>query len=88
MYESPIKIIYNNVEESFENGILKAVQKADIIVDKEELVKALQYDRDSYRRGYKDGVNHANADWIMRWNEVLNLTPWQVDEIIGREEEE
>ena len=88
MYESPIKIIYNNVEESFENGILKAVQKADIIVDKEELVKALQYDRDSYRRGYKDGVNHANADWIMRWNEVLNLTPWKVDEIIGREEEE
>ncbi|MBR2551043.1 MAG: hypothetical protein IKE92_13705 [Clostridiales bacterium] len=88
MYESPIKIIYNNVEERFENGILKAVQQADIIVDREELVKALQYDRDSYRRGYMDGVTHENEKWTMRWHEVINLAPWKVDEMMGREEED
>ena len=88
MYESPIDVFYNDIVTKLEDGVLKAVRDVGITVDKEELIKALQYDRDSYRRGYKDGVNHANADWIMRWNEVLNLTPWQVDEIIGREEEE
>lgn len=88
MYESPVELIFNDVETSLEDGILKAVQKVGITVDKEELLKALQYDRDSYRRGYKDGVNHANADWTMRWNEVLNLAPWKVDEMMGREEEE
>lgn len=70
MYESPIKVIYNDTVEEFENGILKAIQQVDIIVDREELIKALQYDRDSYRRGYKDGVDHANADWIFRLNEL------------------
>ena len=34
-----------------------------LIVDKEELLKALKYDRDQYNEGYKDGVNEATR-WI------------------------
>lgn len=65
MWESPINIIYKNVEESLENGILKAIQKTDIIVDKKELVKALQYDRDQYRKGYEDAVlDKTHGHWI------------------------
>ena len=68
MYESPINIIYKNVEESFENGIIKAVQKADIIVDKEELIKALQYDRDQYRKGYADAKYRSHGEWVDKWH--------------------
>lgn len=64
MYDSPINIIYNKVEESFENEILKAVQKAGITVDKEELIKALQYDRDQYIKGYEDGISEkTRGEW-------------------------
>ena len=70
MYESPIYVIYNDVLTKLEDGVLKAVQDVGVTVDKQELIKALQYDRDSYRRGYKDGVDHANADWIFRLNEL------------------
>ena len=84
MYESPIEIIYKNFEESFENGIIKAIQKAEIIVDKEELIKALQYDRDSYRRGYKDGVDYANAEEKKgEWISVKERLPKDVE--IGEE---
>lgn len=69
MYESPISVIYNEVEENFENGIFKAIQKVDIIVDKEELVKALQYDRDQYRKGYEDAVlDKTHGKWIDKWH--------------------
>lgn len=66
MYESPIDVLYKNVETSFENGVLNAIQKVDIIVDKEELIKALKYDRDQYRKGYEDGVLvETRGRWII-----------------------
>ena len=55
MYESPIETIYENVQMQFEDAILKAVQKVGINVDRDELLKALQYDRDQYNKGYFDG---------------------------------
>ena len=57
-YESPIRLIYDQVQTEIENGleseIFRAVQRIGIDVDKEELIKALAYDRDSYIRGYRD----------------------------------
>ena len=53
-YESPITIIQGQMVTEYENGILKAVQKYDIHCDKEELTKALIYDRNQYEKGYKD----------------------------------
>lgn len=62
MYESPIRMIMAEPEYSMEGEIFKAVQRYAVDVNKEELLKALQYDRDQYKQGYQDGLN---ADkWI------------------------
>ena len=53
MYKSPIEIIYGQMQTQVENGIYETIQKYDINVDKEELIKALQYDRNQYEAGYK-----------------------------------
>lgn len=62
-YESPINVfqkqIEMQVERQIENHILKAVSEVGVSVDKEELLKALKYDREQYERGYQDGVNYA-----------------------------
>ena len=54
MYESPIEIIQGEVTTKFENDIYSAVQEYGIVVDKDELIKALQYDRNQYAKGYSD----------------------------------
>ena len=64
MYESPIEIIYKNMQTKVENNVFAAVQEYGISVDKEELIKALQYDRDQYERGYRDGLLHRADVWI------------------------
>jgi uncharacterized protein YwgA len=56
MWESPIKIIQDEMCIEYENECIKAVQKVGFTVEKEELTKALQYDRDQYNKGYSDGV--------------------------------
>ena len=55
MYKSPIEIFTEEIQYHFDNNIVEAVQKYDIQVDKEELLKALIYDRDQYDKGYQDG---------------------------------
>lgn len=56
MYESPIEIIQTQMQMQMDGEILKAVQGVGIDVNKEELLKALAYDREQYSKGYKDGV--------------------------------
>lgn len=57
MYKSPINIIYGQMEMQMEGHIVRAVQKCDVNVDKEELLRALQYDRGQYKKGFNDGQN-------------------------------
>jgi len=74
MYESPIKEIYEDIVDGIriqhDNGIIRAVQKIGISVDKEELRKALAYDRNQYEKGYTEAIEDAiktinmNAIWI------------------------
>lgn len=40
-----------------ENMVMKAVRNVGVNVDKGELIKALQYDRNQYSKGYEDGKN-------------------------------
>lgn len=83
MWKSPIEIaeeITKQIDMDFENGIIKAVQRVGIDVDKEELLKALQYDRGQYEKGYQDGLN-ANK-WIP-CSESLPDTPTQVLVTLG-----
>ena len=54
MYESPITIIQDQMHMQMEDSIYKAVQRFNVDVNKEELIKALAYDRDQYQKGYFD----------------------------------
>ena len=40
-----------------EKMVMKAIREVGVNVDKEELIKALQYDRNQYTKGYEDGKN-------------------------------
>ena len=55
MYDSPIELFISEIQEKFENGIFEAVQRFDIDVNREELIRALKYDRDQYHKGFSDG---------------------------------
>lgn len=60
MYESPIEIkYYNEMEKTLEDCVVKAILKVGINVDRNELIKALEYDRGQYEKGYKDGQRKA-----------------------------
>lgn len=56
LYEPTIKTLLTDIQMQLEGEILKAVQNVGIVVDKEELLKALKYDRDQYDKGYADGT--------------------------------
>lgn len=45
--------------------IMEAVLQTEIKVDKQELIRALNYDRGQYEKGYKDGAtSDRKAHWI------------------------
>ena len=58
-YQSPIQMLETHVQTQIEDDIIKAVQSVGIAVDKGRLIRALQYDREQYARGYTDGWNKA-----------------------------
>ena len=62
MYEPIINLIVGEMSYEMEGEIYRAIQKYAVDVNKEELLKALRYDRDQYNKGYQDGLN-ANK-WI------------------------
>lgn len=69
-YKPPIEIMYgkmdsviesicNQMEKKIDGDIYKAIMKVGINVDRDELLKALQYDRNQYEKGYADGKRDA-----------------------------
>ena len=85
MYESPIEIFMDEIQSQIvkdqENGIYKAITNYGISVDKDELVKALQYDRNQYYRGYKDGAREL-ADQLKRALSVFDIELHIIDTIL------
>lgn len=65
MYNSPIKILYGSTQRGIEDDVFKAILSYGIQVDKDELIRALAYDRDQYNRGFNDGIMAA-ADELVR----------------------
>lgn len=67
-YMSPVNIIHKHMHDQIniqvEDNIMKAVMKCGIEVDKEELIKALQYDRQQYDKGFNDGCKANTQRWI------------------------
>ena len=66
MWESPIHLIEQRMPIQLEGDIMKAVTKVGIMADKEELLRALQYDRKQYYRGYNDAIKEF-AEEIKRY---------------------
>ena len=59
MYESPIKVIQGELETQLEGEILKAVHRVGVTVDRDELIRALRYDREQYQKGFDDAREDA-----------------------------
>ena len=76
MYKSPIEIlttdIYTQIMKQEEQEIYKAVVNTGVVVDKEELLRALKYDRMQYSAGFRDG-KQAALDSIVRCKECKYL---------------
>ena len=66
MYEAPIELIkmqndmmmdiHRKLAEEQETYIMQSVEKVGVNVNREELIKALAYDREQYVKGYADGM--------------------------------
>ena len=77
MYKSPIDTLISDVVTAEENAVMRAVVKCGINVDKNELVKALAYDRGQYEKGYAD----AKAELIMTEQEAAKIVLEKLKEI-------
>lgn len=54
-YESPIRMIVGEMETKMEADTMSVIQHYGIDVNKEELIKALNYNREQYVKGYQNG---------------------------------
>jgi len=66
MYRSPLDMICSDITtkiiDAQENQVIQVIQNCGINVDKEELIKALMYDRQQYEKGYADA--RTETRWI------------------------
>ena len=58
-YRSPIEMIATEMQTKYENECVSVCQRYGFNVDKDELAKALAYDRNQYNMGFKDGYKQA-----------------------------
>lgn len=73
-YKSPIEIISGKMKNQLENDVYSVVQSYGIKVDKDALVKALEYDRNQYQQGYADAkaeLERKKGEWIKHENPTL-----------------
>ena len=76
MYESPISVYENlthDIAKQKEDYIYQAIVKVGVDVNKEELIKALNYDREQYRKGFEDGYKESAKQFAEKLkNEIVN----------------
>ena len=77
-YESPIRIcekITEDIITKTEDGIIEEVKvQVGYDIDKAELIKALEYDRGQYEKGYEDGKKDAVKHG--RWEKDIEVDPF------------
>jgi uncharacterized lipoprotein YddW (UPF0748 family) len=79
MYESPITVytqlddILEEAHKKTEDYVYNYIFKIGVDVNKEELEKALQYDRHQYSKGYKDGYEDGMTALAERLKEKMTL---------------
>lgn len=77
-WESPITKVYGDIHNEIirqdeENYICAIEQAIGYRVDKDELIKALQYDREQYDKGYKDGVRETFVEELEKIIDKINF---------------
>ena len=90
MYESPITIVeqklHKTISEQYDDYIMTTIEKTlGCEVDKEELIKALNYDRNQYDKGFRDGygMEHTPSP-ITRGDLIRRMTDEELaNEIYG-----
>jgi Protein of unknown function (DUF551). len=91
MYESPITAMISDIttemQQEQDREIMNAILSVGISVDKDELVKALSYDRQQYGKGYAEGYAAAQAD-TPHWISVEERLPGDCEHVLCRIEEE
>ena len=65
MYKTPIEIITENAKMIADDNGYKAVTQYGFKVDRDELLKALSYDREQYNKGFREGYE-ARENEIVR----------------------
>ena len=84
-YESPIKLIEDmnqRFQLSVENNVYQAVLNIGVDVDKAELIRALEYDREQYYHGCQDERTHiitALMDLRDAWIAKQPRSEWYKD---------
>lgn len=66
-YRPPITAIISDWETKFENDAVEAVIRYGFDINKEELEKALNYDRGQYEKGYADAKRkyaRPTGEWV------------------------
>lgn len=61
-YKSPVELIYSDVEQKIleeEDKFIMSQIHLAVNVNKDELIKAINYDRDSYKKGANDGFSYG-----------------------------
>lgn len=76
LFESPVHDVIKQMYEEKENYIYQCVADIGVNVDKEELIRALQYDRGQYDKGYRDGCN------TNRWINVKDRLPEKDEDVL------
>lgn len=75
MYKSPIQLVTDDINYAMrakiDETIYQAVLRYDVSVDKDELIKALAYDRDQYDKGYSDGYIKGTTETLMKVKTAL-----------------
>lgn len=84
-YESPIKQFVSEMQTTYENDAIKVIQNFGFDIDKNELAKALAYDRKQYEIGYQQG----KADGAREFAEYMkNVAHIDVSEYLYEYEKE
>jgi hypothetical protein len=95
-YESPIHIIRECsrvVAAGIDDEVMKACMYVGIEVNKEELIKALEYDRDQYRKGFHDCLKvlhgcHCQSRGKEQTMSMLSLQTDHYRELAARSDDE
>lgn len=68
-WESPVNVfsheIFNSIKEDVDGAIIVEIERQlGVEINKDELIKAMNYDRDQYNKGYQDGLKSNAPRWI------------------------